>query len=129
MKSTMSSLQTDISIAALFLCLPVVCGCTRNPDANGWTTHSLTQAQQERQDELLNEIRWPISAKDDLAGKPAADYAALLSLADKTKIDGDKTIHAYNVLAGGGGDHEPCEAKIIVFDGKIMQAGWPYGDY
>lgn len=129
MTCTMPSQRTNISTAAFILCLVVACGCTRNPDADGWTTHSLTQAQEERQDELLNEIRWLISAKDDLAGKPAADYAELLSLADKTKIDGDKTIHAYNVLAGGGGDHEPCEAKIIVSDGRILQAGWPYGEY
>ncbi|ADG66814.1 hypothetical protein Plim_0970 [Planctopirus limnophila DSM 3776] len=125
----MPSPQTYMAIASFSLWLVAVCGCTRNPDVDGWTTHSLTQAQEERQDELLNEIRWLISAKDDLAGRPSADYAELLSLADRTKTDGDKKIHAYNVLAGGGGDHKPCEAKIIVSDGKILQAGWPYGEY
>ncbi len=125
----MGSPKTSISTASTLLWLVLACGCTQNPDKGGWTSHSLTEAQEKRQDELLNEIRWLISAKDDLAGKPAADYAELLSLADKTQIDGDRMIHAYNVLAGGGGDHEPCEAKIVVSDNRIVSADWPYGEH
>ena len=79
-------------------------------------------------DQLLDEIRGLISARDDLAGKPAADYAELLSLADKTKTDGSKTSYAYNVLSGGD-VQEPSQAIIIVGDGKILQAGWPHGEY
>ncbi|MEZ6121470.1 MAG: hypothetical protein R3C28_33615 [Pirellulaceae bacterium] len=115
-------------MATVLLSTLVVCGCTRDPDGDGWIAHSLTESQEKRQDELLNEIQWLISGKDDLAGKSAADFSELLSLADKTKIDGTTKIHAYKVLSGGD-LHEPCHAEIIVSDGKIVQAGWPYGEY
>jgi hypothetical protein len=129
MWSSVPSPNPNIPTACFLLWLVSICGCTRDHDAKGWTTHSLTEAEENRQDELLKEVRWLISAKDDLAGKPAADYAELLSLADMTKIDGEKKIHVYNVLAGGGGDHEPCEAKIVVSNNKIVSGRWPYGEY
>ena len=123
-------LQRSHNLTASFLlCLVLFFGCTRSPDAEGWTTHSLTKAQEKRQDELLNEIRWLISGKDDLAGNPATDYGELLSLADKTKFDGDRKHHVYHVLAGGGGDQEPAEAKIIVSQKRIVSANWPYGEH
>ncbi len=129
MISTMPPVRTFMRILTAILPLVFVFGCTGGPTTDGWVWHSLTDSQEKRQDELLDKIRWQISGKDDLAGKPAADYVELLSLADKTKNDRDQKIYAYNVLAGGGGDHEPCEAKIIVAGGKILQAAWPYGEY
>ena len=126
---TMPSLHTCRLTSSLLLCLALVCGCTHGREPTSWITHSLTETQEKRQNELLNEIRWLISAKDDLAGKPAADFAELLSLADRTKFDGETTIYAYDVLAGGGGDQESCEAKIVVSDGRIVSAGWPYGEF
>jgi hypothetical protein len=126
---TMLSLHTCRLTSSLLLWLALLCGCMQRPETRSWITHSLTETQEKRQNELLNEIRWLISAKDDLAGKPAADFAELLSLADRTKFDGEKTIHAYDVLAGGGGDQELCEAKIVVSDGRIVSAGWPYGEF
>ena len=109
--------------------LVVMCRCFKSRTAaDDWTTHLLTKDEEARQTQLLNEIREQISAKDDLAGKPAANYAELLSLADKTQTDGSKTSYAYNVLSGGD-VQEPCHAIIIVGDGKILQACWPHGEF
>jgi hypothetical protein len=122
-------LRVYFSVLVFVLSLFGSLGCARNLDSEGFVVHPLTPAQEERQNELLNEIRWLISAKNELAGKAAADYAELLALADRTKSDGQKTIHAYDAFAGGGGDHEPCTVTIIVSRGKISAATWPYGEY
>ena len=97
------------------LTVATIDGCSGEVNSGGWTVHSLTDAQHERQDELLSEIRWDISTHDLLAGKPAADYKELLSLADRTKSDDKETSYAYNVLAGGGGDNEGVFVSSVNF--------------
>ena len=114
---------------SFILLVPILCGCSDGVDSDGWSIHTLTEVQYKRQDELLTEIRWDISAKDLLAGKPAADYQELLSLADKSKTDDKGTSYAYNVLAGGGGGNEPGNAVIVVANDKIARAYWPYGEF
>ena len=60
-------------------------GCSNDVTPDGWTLHTLTEAEDVRQYALLDEIRWDISAQDLLSGRQASEFEELLSLADKTK--------------------------------------------
>ncbi len=108
----------------IVLLLVFLSGCDSETPKSEWMSQDLTVAENQRQEELLNEIKWIISGVDELAGKDAVEYSELLSLADRTRTDGAKTVYSYDALTTGDSE-VPTEAIIVVSDGKIEQAVWP----
>jgi hypothetical protein len=108
--------------------LVILCGCQKQPDKITWKDHSLTRKDEARQQALLDEISVPLfNLSDKLDGTSAAPYTELLSLADRTGIRGTETYYSFNVMSGG--EATRCSMTIIVEDGKIKYARWPYAEF
>jgi hypothetical protein len=106
-------------------------GCdesAKDPSQLDWQLHTLTEAQNTRQQVLLDEIAGVNFYRGDLNGKSAADYSELLSLADRTCTRGSETIYSYNVVSHGD-VNQPDQMTIVVSEGKIKSAYWPVYDY
>ena len=109
--------------------LSSACGCQRGPGPIVWTAHSLTAAQDERQEQLLEEIRQPLNSgmRDSLDGRLASEYSKLLAFADTTGVRGTEQFYKFNVLTEGD-VHYPSEMILIVEHNRIKFARWPFAD-
>lgn len=104
-------------------------GCERGPGPIVWTPHSLTAAEDERQEELLQQIRKPLNSgmRDSLNGSLASDHSELLTLADSTGVRGTEQFYKFNVPMEGD-VHYPSEMIFIVEHERIKFARWPFAE-
>jgi hypothetical protein len=118
------------SITLVCAILAGVPGCDSGRSRIVWESNTLSDAQESRQEQLLQELAPSLrSLSDSLDRTPAAEYRELLSLPDKIGVRDDETIYSFNVLTDGD-VQEPGELVIIVATGRIKFARWPYsGEY
>lgn len=108
--------------------LVILCGCQKQSGKIAWVDHSLTAEDEARQQALLDEISVPLyNLSDSLDGTSAAPYKELLSLADRTGVRANETYYSFNVMSGG--EATQCSMTIIVEDGRIKYARWPYAEF
>ncbi|MCR9201599.1 MAG: hypothetical protein NXI04_23395 [Planctomycetaceae bacterium] len=112
-------------LAITLASLPL-CGCQRKPAPIVWTPHTLSAAEEERQEQLLEEIHGPLNSGlgDSLEGTLASDHSELLSLADTTGVRGTEQFYKFNVLSEGD-LHDPVEMIFIIEHKRIKFARWP----
>ena len=111
------------------LLLLLSAGCDSGPTKVTWTSHQLTEAQEDRQEQLLKEIG-PLfnTGGRVLQGVPKSKYDELLSLANKTGVLGDDVIFSFNVISAGD-VHVPSQMVIVVTGDKIKWAQWSFADF
>lgn len=116
------------ALSFLFLLL-LSLGCDNGPRKVIWTQHQVTEAQETRQEELLQQIH-PLfnTGSHVLEGVPKSEYEELLSLADKTGVLGDDLIFSFTVISDGD-VHEPSHMDIVVTGDKIKWAQWSFADF
>ena len=94
-----------------------------------WQHHELTEAQNDRQGRLLDDLFPRLNgSSNSLDGTQADGYKELLSLADKTGVSGADTFYVFNVTSAGD-VHDPSELIIIVSEGRIKWARWPFAEF
>ena len=94
-----------------------------------WQHHELTESQNDRQEKLLDDLFPSLNGNSDsLDGTQADQYKELLSLADKTGVSGADTFYVFNVPCAGD-VHDPSELIIIVSEGRIKWARWPFAEF
>lgn len=116
-----------LTLAILIL---ITCGCDSRPGPIAWSARSLSPTQEARQETLLREIHGPLNSgtRDCLDGVPATQHAELFALADSTGVRGDEQFYKFNVLMEGD-VHDAVEMIIIVRNGMITFARWPFAEF
>ncbi len=111
-----------------FLAVVILCGCQKQPDKIAWVDSSLSPKDEARQQTLLDEIYVPLfQLSDKLDGTSVTPFSDLLSLADRTGVRGNETYYSFNVMSQG--EANQCSMTIIVEDGRIKYARWPYAEF
>ena len=111
-----------------FAAVVILCGCQQQPGRIAWVDHSLSPQDEARQETLLDKIAVPLyNLSNKLDGTAAAPYTELLSLADRSGVRGNETHYSFNVMSQG--EATQCSMTIIVEDGKIKFARWPYAEF
>ncbi len=110
----------------LLLCVAGSIGCSSEKRAI-WVSHHLSTSQDERQNELLEEIEKIPRSYRGIIGRSASDFKELLSLPDKTMINDSEVVYQYHVPGRG----EPHEGSFMIFvaGGKIRDSTWSYAEY